>query len=165
MNCLGAEGYDSYVVDINSVLEDVRVWRTIINGYPYKTPAEIGVETRDDAYLATKQAIYSIIKGRTVEDCRNYYRAGQTEINGQDMQDTTLRGTLVLNCICRLVDIGLNGTETYAETTLKKVGEFKQDESNPDYYVQEYVITNQEQNKGQVYIENISFEIWFYVHN
>ena len=149
---------ESYEVDVSDRKVSDSIWRVLKNGYPYKPWGSLGVKTEDDAYLATKQAIYSIIRGRTVEDCRNYYRAGQTEINGQDMQDTTLRGTLVLNCICRLVDIGLNGTETYAETTLQKVGEFRQDEINPDYYVQEYVITNQAQNKGQVFVENISFE-------
>lgn len=35
---------------------------SIKNGYPNVSPKDLGVETEDDAYLATKQAVYWIIK-------------------------------------------------------------------------------------------------------
>ena len=36
-----------------------------MNGYPYKTLTQLGVESIDDAYVATKQAIekYGFLKG------------------------------------------------------------------------------------------------------
>lgn len=59
----GVGEYDGYTVDIDAVLDNVQIWRTIINGYPYKTPAELGVENKYDAFVATKQAVYSILYG------------------------------------------------------------------------------------------------------
>ena len=40
----------------NNKIEDEGLWRTIINGYPYKTPSQLGVANADDAYVATKLA-------------------------------------------------------------------------------------------------------------
>ena len=37
--------YGTYTVSVNNLISDVRVWRAIINGYPYRTPAELGVAT------------------------------------------------------------------------------------------------------------------------
>lgn len=57
----GVGEYDSYTVDIDSVVDDVRVWRTIINGYPYKSASELGVANNLEAFQATKQAVYCIL--------------------------------------------------------------------------------------------------------
>lgn len=54
----------SYTVKVNSLLNDVMLWRVITNGYPYKTISELGCNTKEEAYTATKQAIYSMIYGR-----------------------------------------------------------------------------------------------------
>ena len=51
----GVGEYDDYTVDIDAVLDNVQIWRTIINGYPYKTPAELGVENKYDAFVATNK--------------------------------------------------------------------------------------------------------------
>ena len=93
---VGTDGTPDYTVDINSVIEDERLWRTVINGYPYQTPASMGVENEYDAFVATKQAIYSVIYGTDVE---SYYRGGDS------------RGVAIKNAIVRLVDIGRNGTQ------------------------------------------------------
>jgi len=45
----------------HEILDDVRVWRTIINAYPYKSPEQLGVDNEYDAFVATKQAVYSIL--------------------------------------------------------------------------------------------------------
>src|SRR5699024_10310410 len=54
-----------YTVDVNAtlteVLGDVRVWRTIINGFPYKSASELGVANDMEAFQATKMAVYSIL--------------------------------------------------------------------------------------------------------
>ena len=76
------EGYD---VNIDHLLEDERLWRVYKNGYPYVTPEQLGVETEDDAYLATKQAAYCIIKGRTLDNIYGHFIPGQEEINGQEL--------------------------------------------------------------------------------
>ena len=57
----GVGQVDSYDVNLESLIDDDRVWRTVINGYPYKTPQELGLADEYDAFLATKQAIYCIL--------------------------------------------------------------------------------------------------------
>ena len=62
----GVDELGDYSVSIKKTLDDVRVWRTIINGYPYKSPSQLGVSSDLDAYVATKQAIYSVLLNRDV---------------------------------------------------------------------------------------------------
>ena len=57
-----------YDVSINSAIKDVGLWRRIINGYPYKTIKELGVENKEEAFTATKQAIYCYIHGNNPEE-------------------------------------------------------------------------------------------------
>lgn len=59
----GAE-MGEYSVSVDSLLSDQEVWRTIINGYPYKSFSELGVQTIYEAFTATKQAVYCRLEGR-----------------------------------------------------------------------------------------------------
>ena len=120
----GQAGGDSYQVNVNEVINDVRIWRTAINGYPYQSPESMGLENKFDAFVATKQSIYCIIYGT---DPTTYYRGGDA------------RGEAIKNAIIRLVDIGRNGTQTPLNTDVSanKVGGFIED---GDYYYQEYAI-------------------------
>ena len=117
---------DPYTVNVTELINDVRIWRTAINGYPYKTPAELGVVDKYDAFLATKQAIYCILYGT---DPNTYYHAP----NG--------RAETIKNAIVKLVDIGRNGTQTPSnvEVSVSKVGNFVED---GDYYSQEYKVNS-----------------------
>ena len=119
---VGTEGIPDYSVNINSIIEDERLWRTVINGYPYQTPASMGVENEYDAFVATKQAIYSVIYGTDVE---SFYRGGDS------------RGVAIKNAIVKLVDIGRNGTQTRYNTDVEvnKTGGFYED---GEYYSQNY---------------------------
>ena len=47
--------YGEYIV--KSKVTDDRLWRVAVNGYPYKTPTEMGANGEREAYIATKQAI------------------------------------------------------------------------------------------------------------
>ncbi len=53
-------------VNISGLVNNVMVWRVLINGYPYKTISELGCKTEDEAYLATKQAVYCVLEGTDV---------------------------------------------------------------------------------------------------
>lgn len=64
----GASVDFSYSVNVDKLLTDVNVWKTIINGYPYKSYQELGCANKEEAYLATKQAVYCIIYGRSPEE-------------------------------------------------------------------------------------------------
>ncbi len=62
-NLAGAES-GSYSVETLSKLDDNLTWKVIINGYPYKTPQELGVANEYEAFAATKQAVYWAWEGR-----------------------------------------------------------------------------------------------------
>ena len=102
-------------------MDDVRIWRVAINGYPYQSPEALGVANQFDAFVATKQAIYSIIYGT---DVNSYYRGGDA------------RGEAIKNAIVKLVDIGRNGTQTPANTniTVEKINGFFEDGNYYRYY-------------------------------
>ena len=56
---LGGVGeYGNYQVTTDGMLTNVAVWRAVTNGYPYKTVSQLGCETVQEAYTATKQAVY-----------------------------------------------------------------------------------------------------------
>ncbi len=117
---------EAYNVDLTKLMDDYRLWRVAINGYPYKTPEEMGVDNKYDAFLATKQAIYSILYNNDVD---TYYRGGNE------------RGVKVHNAIKRMVNEGRNGTYTPqdANVTINKVGGLKEE---TNYYSQEYSVSS-----------------------
>lgn len=121
-----------YIASIDKTITDPVLWRTIISGYPYKSIEELGVETEWDAFMATKQAIYSILYNRNV---RELYR-------GIDV-----RGEKIVNAIDKMVQEGRNGSKTpqNASLTVKKVGELQKAD---EYYAQRFSV------KSNVPIDN-----------
>lgn len=124
----GVGEYDSYTVDIDSVVDDVRVWRTIINGYPYKSASELGVANNLEAFQATKQAVYCILY-----NFDPYTRFRSSE------QGADSHGAAIRNAIINMVNIGRNGTQTpyTAGISTSKVGNLTKE---GNYYVQEFKI-------------------------
>ncbi|MBR0490747.1 MAG: Cys-Gln thioester bond-forming surface protein [Clostridia bacterium] len=115
-----------YGVDVTSLIEDVRIWRLVINSYPYQSPEALGLDNKYDAFVATKQAIYSVIYGWNPSE---YYRGG----------DET--GERIKNAIVRLVDIAYNGSQTPENTniSINKVGGIFEDGA---YYSQKFNVTS-----------------------
>lgn len=72
----GAEN-GAYTVSVNSMIQDVGLWRRIINGYPYKSLEELGVANKEEAFTATKQAIYCYIHGNNPADYTPIGEAGE----------------------------------------------------------------------------------------
>lgn len=101
-NLEGATINSPYSVSTKELLTDVRIWRVIINGYPYKTPAELGCITEAEAYIATKQAVYCILYDREP----SAYNA---------VNDT---GTRVLNALNKIVENAKNSNEVKASSDL-----------------------------------------------
>lgn len=77
----GVEIGFSQTVDVNSLVSDVMVWRAIINGYPYKTIEELGCQTEEEAYLATKQAVYSMLTNRDISEYSAIGESGERCLN------------------------------------------------------------------------------------
>ena len=57
-----------YVVNGADKLRNVNVWRAIINGYPYKGLEELGAANGQEAFTATKQAVYTMVHNRNISD-------------------------------------------------------------------------------------------------
>ncbi len=119
---------ENYSVNVTELLSDVQLWRAIVNGFPYKSAEELGVENDQDAFVATKQAVYSVIYNRDVD---SFYRGGDA------------RGTRIFNAIKNIVNQARFGTETPSNNSvinISKIGEFKADGNS--YYSQEYSVSS-----------------------
>lgn len=77
----GVEIGFSQTVDITDVISNVKVWRAIINGYPYKTVSELGCNSVEEAYLATKQAVYCMLTNRDVDEYTAIGESGKRTLN------------------------------------------------------------------------------------
>ena len=77
----GVEIGKSQTVDINGLVNNVMVWRAIINGYPYKSISELGCNTEEEAYLATKQAVYCMLTNRDVNEYSAIGEEGERTLN------------------------------------------------------------------------------------
>lgn len=125
---LGANGVDeegAYTVTTDNLLTDKLLYNIVINGYPYKTIEQLGVETEDDAYVATKHAIKCVLLNR---DVKSFYKAADA------------RGEKIINAIYEISEKGKAGNAVYKEPaiSINKVGDLKE---NGNYYYQEYSIS------------------------
>lgn len=122
---VGSNGitYGEYIV--RSKVTDDRIWRIAVNGYPYKTPSQMGVNGEKEAFFVTKQALYRTLDDEPID---NY---GSLNSEGENM----------IEAIQELYDIGLNGTEGYVEPELTITAESSEtivDERDPQYKSQTF---------------------------
>lgn len=145
-NLKGANGGFSYSVDVNELLTDVEVWRTIINGYPYKTPQELGCNTKEEAFLATKQAVY----------CAIYDRDPNTYVATDEV------GVRTKNALVKIVTDARNSTEVKqsANLTLEDVtSKWEQDNLDKKYVSKKFTIkANSTVNSYTVALEGMNVE-------
>lgn len=57
----GVGKVDGYTVKVNKLVDNDEVRRVIINGYPYKSLESLGVNNVDEAFTATKMAVYCVL--------------------------------------------------------------------------------------------------------
>ncbi len=124
---IGVGETDSYDVNINGYISDVRLWRIITNGYPYKTVQELGVANEKEAYLATKQAIYCWLDNRNVYEYSGLGEAGERTVKA----------------LRKIWTDAENSTETKISNFVEIVPdtlEWKQDELNKEYVSKTYKV-------------------------
>ena len=117
-----------YTVSIQRAIQDVGLWRRIINGYPYKTIQELGVANKEEAFTATKQAIYCYIHGNNPDDYGAIGEAGERN----------------LNAMKKIINDAQNSSETKISSTItinKNMEEWKQDENEKNYLSKTYIIS------------------------
>lgn len=113
---------------MQEAIKDVGLWRVIINGYPYKTIEELGVDNKEEAFTATKQAVYSYIHGNKLEDYEGIGEAG----------NRTLRA------MYQIINDAQNSNETKVSSTIeinKLDTEWRQDELDPQYISKIFSVT------------------------
>ena len=117
---------DPYTVTVTEAIQNPQVWRALFNGFPYRSPAELGVENDYDAFCATKQAIYSVLYGF---DPTTRYRG------------TDDRGVKIVNAIINIVNSARNGTNVYVapQVSLNKVGSLTKE---GNYYTQTFSVSS-----------------------
>lgn len=122
----GAESGE-YAVSVQSAIQDVGLWRRIVNGYPYKTIEELGVANKEEAFTATKQAVYCYIHGNNPED---YGAIGEA-------------GERTLRAMKNIINNAQNSGETKISSTItinKNISEWKQDENENNYVSKIYSV-------------------------
>ena len=131
----GAE-MGSYNVTTQNTLQDVKLWRIIINGYPYKKLEELGVANQWEAFTATKQAVYCYIHGKRLE----YFGSIGTEA-----------GNRTLNALRMILTNAANSTETKVSSTItinRVTDKWVQDAKDKNYVSKTYKATaNAEMSK------------------
>ena len=111
---------NGYTVSVQDSIKDVGLWRMIINGYPYKSIQELGVANKEEAFTATKQAIYCYIHGNKLSDYAAIGVAGQR----------------TLNAMSKIISSAQNSTENKISSTIKinkNFAEWKQDSIEKNY--------------------------------
>ena len=118
----------SYDVDADQKDTDPAVWGVITNGYPYKTPQELGVDTEYQAYYATKMAVWAVVHD-------NYSNLNDWKANGSQnakvekaMKDLVAKGRA--NQHVYKTWLSMNPKSPKAET----------DSKDSDYLSQEYTL-------------------------
>ncbi len=119
----------SYTVTTKDYLNDVMLWRVITNGYPYKTVAQLGCNTKEEAFAATKQAVYCMLYGR---EASWYSPIGES-------------GKRVVNAMTQILQNARNSTSTKpsSDISVEKLGnEWVIDNINKNYLSQSFKVTS-----------------------
>lgn len=124
---IGAQG-SGYTVSVTDVIKDVGLWKIIINGYPYKSYTELGTANKEEAFLATKQAVYCYIHGNNIND---YEPIGEA-------------GNRTLNAMRKILEDAKNSKEDMISSTItinKNISKWEQDAKEPEYLSKMYSIS------------------------
>lgn len=142
----GVEIGKSQTVDVKQLVNNVMVWRAIINGYPYKSISELGCNTEEEAYLATKQAVYCMLTNRDVNE---YSAIGES-------------GERTLNALKTIVNNARNSNQTKvsSELTVKEQEKlWKVDNLDNKYISKTFSVTaNASMSKYIVNVKNLNIE-------
>lgn len=125
-----------YTVSINQMLTNQSIWRAVINGYPFKTPAQLGCDTMEEAYAATKMAVY---------DAMYHYDLDKFTIHHDE--DSNRR---VVSAIKQIITNARNSSQTKVAATLE-IQEVNQnwqvDEIDKNYVSKTYKVKASAQNE------------------
>lgn len=142
----GVEIGRSQTVDVKKLVNNVMVWRAIINGYPYKSISELGCNTEEEAYLATKQAVYCMLTNRDVNEYSAIGEAGERTLNALKTIVNNARNS--------------NQTKVSSELTVNEQEKlWKIDNLDSSYISKTFLVTaNTSMSKYTVNVKNLNIE-------
>lgn len=145
----GVDEHGDYTVNLTKILDDEQIYRVIINGFPYKSASQLGLENDYDAYMATKQAVNCVMLNRNV---RSLYRG------------TNSAGNKIVDVIESLTNKGRNGTQKFEDANLKvqKSGSLVEE---GDYYTQRFTVTSDVNISGYNVISTANLPSGAYIAN
>ena len=135
----GVEVGFEYTVDVNQLLSNQKIWRAIINGYPFKTLTELGCDTMEEAYAATKMAVYDAM-----------YNYDLSKFTTHKDLDSNKR---CVQAIKKIITNARNSTETKIAATLNIKSEQKGwtvDEIDKQYVSKTYSVQASAINKKYI---------------
>ncbi len=137
----GAET-EPYEVSVKELIKDLELWKIIINGYPYKSFEQLGVANKEEAFTATKQAIYCYIHKNNPNDYTAIGKAGERTLNA-------LKGIL---------ESAKNSNETQISNTIninRNTLKWEQDKIDKEYVSKTYSVESKGNiNEYQIYLKN-----------
>lgn len=126
-NLPGVTEDESYTVSVDKLVTDNKIWRAVTNGYPYKTPSQLGVNSEIEAFAATKMAVYDMM-----------YNYDWDDFKGRDAQ-----GVRVIKAAKKISDIARSSKETKPVSIVNfgsVNGLWAVDSINKDYASKEFSI-------------------------
>ena len=121
----------TYSVNGGNKLQDVNVWRAIINGYPYKSLAELGAQNEQEAFTATREAVYTMLYNRNT----NSYAPVDSDA-GRRTYQIYLN---IVNAARSSSEVIQNNIETSVNRTSD---EWKIDEKDSNYLSKTYMLSS-----------------------
>ena len=126
----GVDEEISYSVELDGLIKNVYIWKAITNGYPYKTPKEMGCETIGEAFMATKMAVYSVLYNYKISDFSPIGEAGERTWNA-------------LKNILKKVNDG-DDTQISSDINItEEKSEWETDDNLEGYIVKNYSVSSQ----------------------
>ena len=131
----------SYNVTNQGNLQDLGLWRVITNGYPYKSLEQLGVASEEEAYIATKQAVYCYLYNT---DLKLYSPINEA-------------GIRTINALRQILENAKNSEETFETPNVEITSDenWEVDENEAQYMSKKYEIkSNKNISKITVNLES-----------
>ena len=101
----GVGKVDGYTVTVDKVVDNELVRNVMINGYPYKSFESMGVEDVDEAFTATKMAVYCVLYDYDKDNYKKFEAIGEA-------------GERTLKAMKKIVETARNSKGKYEEPNI-----------------------------------------------
>ena len=82
-----------YKVNVEKLVNDVKIWRAVTNGYPFKTAKQLGCNSDIEAFAATKMAVYDAMYNYDWSDFKGLNEQGNRVVKAAEAIATSARNS------------------------------------------------------------------------